>query len=575
MSVVRGAALVVIWGFAGGGCIEAAKFEDDTAPAPSPEPSPGDDGTDGGAGDPEPGQPEPGQPEPGPPEPGQPEPTSPDPDPVADVPVDGGGSTDADAADEEVEEDVHVCVPPEPCACTDGEVCDPKKRGVCVDGDKLRVCRVQEDGCSYLAEIVLCDDGIACTGNESCTEGFCVPGIPPASCCTSKLECGADDNVCNGVEACDVSTGTCTNGLPLECDDGNQCNGQEICDPLQGCRPGVPLDCASKDDDNICNGKEYCEPLQGCVSSPPLLCADDVVCNGEETCDPKLGCVPDPSPPEGCCLAGPCDDGKICNGTSKCDARTWTCTTTTPTPCEDGNVCNGISTCDNEIGCFFSVLPFQCNDGNPCNGLETCEKESGCVFDFVECDDDNACSGLEYCDPTTGCHSLGALACIDDNPCNGAEKCDPLVGCVAGVPVDCDDGKECTTDSCNENGACDHEKITGCVEEPLPPPTYCDDAKPIFAAKCTPCHTGGSSGGHNIGKTYLDAKKQSGACPDKPVGACAVIRIKNGTMPLGKGCGGPVPDADPSADSCVTESELEVLEAWVAGGMPKGSVACD
>jgi hypothetical protein len=108
--------------------------------------------------------------------------------------------------------------------------------------------------------------------------------------------------------------------------------------------------------------------------------------------------------------------------------------------------------------------------------------------------------------------------------------------------------------------------------EPAPAPeaggdlTYEGDAGPIFAAKCTPCHTGGSSGGHDIGSSHAESQKAAGACPDKTIAECAVVRIENGTMPLGKGCGGPVADDAANAGTCVTETELQTLKDWIAGG---------
>ena len=112
-------------------------------------------------------------------------------------------------------------------------------------------------------------------------------------------------------------------------------------------------------------------------------------------------------------------------------------------------------------------------------------------------------------------------------------------------------------------------------------PTYAKNVQPIFKAKCAPCHDGQGLGNHNIAATYDDVQK---LMPDtafdapmecwkdtdrmmpRTIGECAVIAAKLGWMPYQAGCGGATPE-NPSA--CVTASELEILDKWVAAGMPK------
>jgi len=103
-------------------------------------------------------------------------------------------------------------------------------------------------------------------------------------------------------------------------------------------------------------------------------------------------------------------------------------------------------------------------------------------------------------------------------------------------------------------------------------PTYTADVQPILNAKCAGCHTGGSSGQHNIGNTYSDANKSvinSAACGSATtVGECAIIRIKDGSMPLAGNCtGDPVTDAGNA--SCLTQAEQDTIQDWVDAGMPQ------
>jgi len=104
-----------------------------------------------------------------------------------------------------------------------------------------------------------------------------------------------------------------------------------------------------------------------------------------------------------------------------------------------------------------------CDDGMYCNGVETCGPD-GCVGgDPPVCDDGKTCT-TDSCDEVsdTCAFTLSPSACNDGLACNGAEACDPSApgadptsGCARGAPVSCDDGMACTTDMCVEpDGTC-------------------------------------------------------------------------------------------------------------------------
>ena len=106
--------------------------------------------------------------------------------------------------------------------------------------------------------------------------------------------------------------------------------------------------------------------------------------------------------------------------------------------------------------------------------------------------------------------------------------------------------------------------MIGSVASPTPTAHACISApklhrmiatvKPIFAAKCAPCHTSGGSGGHNIGTSYSDTQLNSYYCPGKKKGECALVRIQDLTMPPGGG-------------GNVNASEQAIIQAWISGGM--------
>ena len=98
--------------------------------------------------------------------------------------------------------------------------------------------------------------------------------------------------------------------------------------------------------------------------------------------------------------------------------------------------------------------------------------------------------------------------------------------------------------------------------------TYDVDMKPIFVAKCTPCHATGGVGAffHTLASNYSSATMASSACPGKKKGECAAERVHNGTMPAGKMCTGN-PAMDTANAACLTAAEEAKLDAWVANGL--------
>jgi hypothetical protein len=49
------------------------------------------------------------------------------------------------------------------------------------------------------------------------------------------------------------------------------------------------------------------------------------------------------------------------------------------------------------------------------------------------------------------------------------------------------------------------------------------------------------------------------------IGACALVRIQNGSMPFGATCtGNPVLDA--AKPACLTAAQQQTIQQWIAGG---------
>jgi hypothetical protein len=83
-----------------------------------------------------------------------------------------------------------------------------------------------------------------------------------------------------------------------------------------------------------------------------------------------------------------------------------------------------------------------------------------------------------------------------------------------------------------------------------------------FKTLCTPCHgANGGSGGHKMGqpdalKAYMDSQLSSNICAGKKKGACASVRILDGSMP-------------PRSLSAAERTRVSgLIDAWVAAGQP-------
>ncbi len=356
-------------------------------------------------------------------------------------------------------------------------------------------CEPKTGTCSTtaLAKAAPCDDGDACTANDSCDAGACKAGTQICAC-SADADCAAkeDGDPCNGTLYCDAKSGTCqlnpasivtcptagegpcvanscvkATGLcqlhakaaGTGCDDGEACTAGDICSGGV-CKPGTNLcackgdaDCAAKDDGDQCNGKLYCQVSKGsCEVNPAsvVVCptVDDSAC-AKNTCQPKTGA---------CALAvaatnTACEDGSACTVGDVCDGGV----------CQPGT---DVCPCSSDAQCEATL-----GDGDLCNGVLFCNKQSGkCqpnAASAVTCKtvDDTECVKAT-CDPKVGVCKPKSVAdgskCDDGDVCTKAEICSAglcqggVVTCACKVHADCDskdDGDRCNgTYFCDKSG---------------------------------------------------------------------------------------------------------------------------
>jgi cysteine-rich repeat protein len=357
-------------------------------------------------------------------------------------------------------------------ACTVGEHCS---EGSCVGG-VAPICNDDnpctddscdpDGGCLYTANSAICSDGDVCTTLDLCADGNCIGG-PPLVC--------DDGNACNGEESCDSAQG-CKSGTPLTCDDGNTCNGPEGCDPAIGCTSGSALQCddgnpctvdscdpesgcahetaaGECDDNNACTVGDHCDSGQ-CTYSGLLSCDDDNVCTSE-SCDPKAGCIY-------LMNDAPCDDGDVCTLGDHCNLGS--CISTGDLLCDDGNACSDDS-CSPQAGCQFVPNSNPCDDGNACTQEDKCVAKACKGTVPVSCDDEEPCT-LDACDAALGClHTAISGECDDSDACTTGDTCADGI-CVGGAPLPCNDSNICTDDTCDpEQGCLFVPNVAACDDE--------------------------------------------------------------------------------------------------------------
>ncbi len=170
-----------------------------------------------------------------------------------------------------------------------------------------KVCQEDSDTCDDCAEPSDCDDGLFCSGIETCVSGSCASGPNP----------------CPG-QSCDENLDQCVDCLGTDaCDDGDECTENDACE--SGVCVGTAVDCSTED-----------------------------LCVLSWSCDVALGCQNE---------YVECDDGDVCTN-DNCDSSTGECENEPIWPYQDD--CTSI--CDGNIE-VPTVVPANNDDDNH-NGIE-------------------------------------------------------------------------------------------------------------------------------------------------------------------------------------------------------------
>ena len=263
-----------------------------------------------------------------------------------------------------------------PCTsdqCFEGQCQHTAQAGFCVEGttctavgatdpaNPCRQCAAATGGASFLtlADTTPCSDDNACTVDDRCQAGACVPGA--ARVCTSANPCIA--------ASCEPATGCVETATTASCDDANPCTVGDVCAD-KSCTAGpTPLDC---DDNDPCT-IDACDPVSGCTHDAESKCNDNDPCT-TDVCQVDGTCVNTP-------FTGACDDGDPCTVGEVCDAS-FVCGGGEPRSCDDGNGCT-TDLCAPASGCLNLFRNEDCSSGTCgpalCDDAEACTINDRCV----------------------------------------------------------------------------------------------------------------------------------------------------------------------------------------------------
>lgn len=323
-----------------------------------------------------------------------------------------------------------------------------------------------------------CIDTIFCNGQERCSNGQCLRGVPPS--CDDANGCTIDD--------CNTTLDRCTNvpntglqcGLPDMCVYSAQCSNQGNCVPVDSvnCSPSTDQ-CKVLAGCNSTSGQcDYVDAVDGtsCVSSNPCalqseckrgICEDVSLkqcfsidqCHFPGQCDPLTGNCSTPAKPDN----APCDDKRNCTVGDSC--QNAQCQPGPFSYCDNivhDPQCQLVVCTDGANGAHCSIVDLDgetCDDGLP-NGVCTKRKVCSagrCIREYDvghecraardDCDMAELCGYADDCPPdllrSNGHPCPDNLYCFDSTCQNG--YCLPTLP-IAVPPT----GSPCTQFVCDE-----------------------------------------------------------------------------------------------------------------------------
>ncbi len=426
-------------------------------------------------------------------------------------------------------------------ACTVNDIC---QGGTCVPGGskpcaiadpcQLGKCNISDGNCTYSFQAgSACNDGNPCTTGEACVVDTCKG---------DSVKCD-DNNACTS-DACDIKAGGCVHG-PIAgiCDDDNACTVKDTCD--NGTCLGQPIDVTQTCDDFKPCTTDTCDPKSGCQhkNADGIACDDGNPCTTNDAC--KAGACTSTGNSCACNVDGDCvgkGDGNLCSGTLFCDtsALPYQCVIKPGTAIKCDASLNGPcqnNACDGSSGkCKITKKPdgLACDaDGSLCTANDACNNGDCLAGPVQQCDDSNKCTD-DSCDPKLGCqYKPNTKPCdADGNPCTEGDAC-AAGTCTAGKLKLCSSGDDCIDGKCNlMDGLCKYSFKTNYA---------CNDGSPCTVGDL--CVSDGAAGGSCKGSAAnCDDKNPCTGDSCDPIQGCTHVNVA-GVCSDGNAC--------TDADQCV------------------------
>jgi cysteine-rich repeat protein len=302
------------------------------------------------------------------------------------------------------------CLPTGELDCDDGNVCTDDS----CDG---------QSGCVHEDNSLACDDQNDCTKDDVCKAGTCLGTgsldcddsnpctkdtcLPDGGCAYAIITGACDDgDACTLNDTC--SGGACQSGPQKGCDDGNPCT-DDSCDNTGTCQHVSNADLC--DDGNACTLNDYCSNGT-CTFTSVDKCDDGEVCT-TDSCNPLTGC-------ESTNNSNPCNDGNLCTTLDVC--VDGACVGSGSLTCNDGNPCTDDS-CDGDTGCVYVANTDLCNDANVCTPTDVCSGGACVGSGSKDCNDSNSCTS-DSCDSNSGCQHAAISSCCGNGIKESGEACD-------------------------------------------------------------------------------------------------------------------------------------------------------
>jgi hypothetical protein len=297
-----------------------------------------------------------------------------------------------------------------------------------------------------------CSDNNACTLNDACQAGTCVPGA------TKTCNAPPNNQCYNSPGTCNPSNGDCsytTKSSGASCDDSNACTSGDQCNASGTCSGTTITGCKTCNSAADCNDNNPCtnDVCSGGVCSNPnntASCNDNNPCTDNDTCGNGTCSGTNIPGCKNCNVNSDCNDNNsctsdICDANKKCTNNNLANGTT----CLDGNQCTLNDTCQNGV-CTAGppkVCPDVCNPTTSkiTTGF-TCQTSNGNCINGTTSD----CPGNHTCEDATKCWSACSQANTDDRCADGFYCPNASGPCIAKLPkdADCTHPVQCLSNGC-------------------------------------------------------------------------------------------------------------------------------